>query len=381
MKQYSKQTKQHADCSVMESGNHFKNGVSPKSLTSRGNLKSSIILALIFLFSINIYTHAQTLPLMDPRWKESLIPIKGGEEGKSYAIIVNTSLSKKELVDNTTKFLAQWNLVDLKNVKLDEISDAQSEYTIPVELRQAFTSVSVMMGMPSSPFAPFVLSGDLRFEFHDNGNVMIVFANFKEVSFYPIDKTNTSFIVNDTGKDPLVDEYMGQYTAATMENTFLLKALIVLNKGIDGLKEYSKSIDNYFKDVDSKFELFSRIEKSGKGAWLTDEQYLQYAKNTKAINNDKYLSWVKQYLDEGRLLAIPKKRWEDRVIPLIDQLFKAINISLNGTIEGVAEDGDQTYINMDGTVLPIDPKWKDKTPPTDPKERENYIKKNKKKEY
>jgi hypothetical protein len=39
MKQHFKQTQQHADygAGVMETGDHFKNGASPKSLTSRRN--------------------------------------------------------------------------------------------------------------------------------------------------------------------------------------------------------------------------------------------------------------------------------------------------------------------------------------------------------
>jgi len=369
MKSHLKQIEQNADCGVMES----------ESLTSRKYVRRNIIWSLIFLFSISIYTHAQMIPFA--AGMKNLIPIKGDEEGKNYAVIINTSLSKKALVDSTTKFLAQWDLVDLKNVKLDEISDEQSEYSIPLVLRQSFTSVSGMMGMPMTPSPAILLFGNLRFEFHENGNVMIVFDNFKEKSFFVLDKTKSSIDINNTDKDPLVDEYNGHYSAATMENTFLLKALIVLNKGTDGLKEYSKSLDDYFKDVDSKFELFSKLAASGRGDWLTDVQYLQFAQNTKEINNEKYISWVKQNIDEGRLISIPKKRWDDKLKPLIDQLFKAINISLNGNIEGVAEDGEQTYINIDGTVLPIDSKWKDKTPPTDAKERENYIKKNMKKAY
>jgi hypothetical protein len=41
MKQNSKQVQQHADYStkIMETRNHFKNGVSPKNLMSRGNLE------------------------------------------------------------------------------------------------------------------------------------------------------------------------------------------------------------------------------------------------------------------------------------------------------------------------------------------------------
>ncbi|MDR1338731.1 MAG: hypothetical protein LBK58_01530 [Prevotellaceae bacterium] len=44
MKKYLKRSKQNANLSsrgAMESGDHFKNGASPKSLTSRGNFLAS----------------------------------------------------------------------------------------------------------------------------------------------------------------------------------------------------------------------------------------------------------------------------------------------------------------------------------------------------
>jgi hypothetical protein len=47
MKKYSKQAQQRQRASVMETGNRFKNGASPKSLTSRGNVRRLMTFGLL----------------------------------------------------------------------------------------------------------------------------------------------------------------------------------------------------------------------------------------------------------------------------------------------------------------------------------------------
>jgi hypothetical protein len=338
-----------------------------------------LIISVLLMVGIVLPTLAQ-IPLFvyDPRMKkEAINPIKGGEEGKSYAIIIKTDLSKKDLITKTTAFLLQYRLVEEKDLHLDEITEEQSEYTIPFVLPQSFAGISVTMG-GKVVYPPAIVFSTLRLEFHDNGNVMIVVDNLSEKSFYTINKMKRSFQFYQDDTAPEMAEFRGHYTAAMMENSFLLKVLIVANKGLDGLNEYKSKIDDYFKDIYSKYDVFKRVEDAGKGAWLSDEEILEFGENSKHAAD---LDALKQYYDEGRLLAINKKRWEEKIRTTIDMLFRTINLDLSGTIEGVAEDGEQTWINLDGTVVPVDPKWENKTPPTDPKEREKYIKKNKKKQY
>ena len=59
MKQYSKQTKQHADYSVMESGSHFKNGASSKNRISSNNLKVSFLILCLLIYSGAFTSYAQ----------------------------------------------------------------------------------------------------------------------------------------------------------------------------------------------------------------------------------------------------------------------------------------------------------------------------------
>ena len=388
MQKYLKPTEQRAGSSVMEAETIQKNAASPKSPASRENVLiriNNVIIVLLFIFTCIPAASAQLLQSYSPVHKahSHMKPIQGGEKGKNYAIIIDTSLSKKDLVDRTTKFLAQWELVNLEDVKLDEISDEQAEYPIGLYLRQSFAGVSFMMGS-KIVYPPVKLFGSLRFVFQNDGRVTVIFENFVEEFFILVDE-NTKKLENyekeKTGQGMIAD-YYGHYTAAQMENSFMTTALIVLNKGLDGLKEYSKKIDDYFADVDSKFEFLEQVEKAKKGAWLSDKLFFDYAQGVYTGNyNKEVFENLKFYFDEGRILAVPQRRWEEKFIPLIDELFKMISISLEGNIDAVGEDGIDTYKNIDGSVVPVDPKWKDGIPPTNPKEREAYVKKNSKKLY
>ncbi|MDR2764023.1 MAG: hypothetical protein LBB90_03225 [Tannerella sp.] len=348
-------------------------------------MKKVLILVVLFI-SVIVQGSAQLpIPSLPPDYKPSHIPVKGGKDGKNYAVIISTALSRKDLIKKTVDFLVQWKMVNPDEVKLDEISDEQAEYTVPVLLRQSFYGIPFKMGL-SLPYPPVVIFGDLRFEFHDNGKVMIVIENLREMIFCVINKGVTNFVFNEeSSKDPNVSEYYGLLANVTVENSLLAKILVGATGGVGGLIEYNKKMGEYFNNIDSRYELFDKIESAGKGTWLTDEKFVAYGDNTIAYVKGEGLKTMldvhKSYLDEGRLLAIPRMRWEDNIRFVMAILFKSINIVLEGSIEGVAEDGEQTYYNIDGTVLPLDPKWKDKTPPTDPKEREAYVKRNKKKEY
>jgi hypothetical protein len=67
MYKYLKSIKQSADYSAMETGDHFKNGASLKSLTSRGNIfnRSSmgrrLFIVLVAVMAIGGYCKAQDL--------------------------------------------------------------------------------------------------------------------------------------------------------------------------------------------------------------------------------------------------------------------------------------------------------------------------------
>jgi hypothetical protein len=376
---------------AMESGDHFKNGTSPKIHTSRSNLfavKHRLIMLLLFLGVILPATaQKRDLPFFlpdGPMKKQQFVPISGGKDGKEFATIIHTALSKKDLVDKTTQFLSQWGLVDTTLLKLDEIDDETAEYSIPFMLPQSFAGLT-LMGMARIVHPPVVLKGNLRFEFHANGNVLIVWDDISEQMFCLMQDG----MFNIDLQDPDMSEYAGHYNATLMEGTAILKFLIVMNKGISGLREYIAGIDEYFSDINSKYTVFDKIQKMGKGDWITDSQFFEVSAKTNLRNTalENQLPTFQRYYDEGRIFAVTQKRWDENIRPVIANLFKAISSTLDGEILGVAEDRIITHVEMADMLMPVDPAWVSKTPPTeledvaiptDPKIRDKYIKKNKK---
>jgi hypothetical protein len=92
--------------SKMEAETIQKNAASPKSLMSRRNILKTTgmikrgVISFLLIVGIVAPSMAQVqIPVWPANFKSDLVPIKGGEEGKNYAVIINTKLSKKDLVD------------------------------------------------------------------------------------------------------------------------------------------------------------------------------------------------------------------------------------------------------------------------------------------
>lgn len=368
-----------------------------------------MFVTLLLLVGFILPSMAQ-LPIFVPhprQKKENLKPIEGGkvineegllEGGKEYAVIIHTELSKHDLVKAILDIFLNYKWIKPEDLKLNEIDDKTAECDIPYYFHQSFDAIHVMMGAKVI-YPPIIVQSNLHFDFYSNGNVKIIWERMKEIAFYTIE--GDQFKHYDPQKHPDMADYSGHYGAALLEGSFMLKALIVMNKGTDGLKEWTAKFDDYFKDIDSKFEVFKKVEESGKGAWLTDGEFFDYAVNTKV--SDKYsLDLLRQYHEENRLLAINRERWETKVRPVAANIFKFVNAMLNGSIVAVVEDDEQTYVNIDGTLLPIktervkngiEEQLLPKEPldedgnggwyiqPEDRKTREQYLKKLKKEQY
>jgi hypothetical protein len=341
--------------------------------------KVFFILAFLVL-AVHTHVSAQyTPPLI--YGSKSITPIKGGNEGKTYAVIIRTDLSKQALVDSATLFLAHYGLVKKSDIHLDEINEETSEYTVPITIPQTMTTTR-MMGMPIV-IGPVMVDADLRFEFHDNGNVMIVFQNFKNYIFQFVEKGEQRVMTkfDKFEQDPSHEKYREESSTLLTSSSLLVKGLAIVKGGIKFYNEYRAKVGEYFADIDSKYKVYGELVKKGFAEWLTDEELIQYVDNTDFAGKKNTVKGYRKAYDEGKMLGVGQGRWEKQIRECCDLLFKTITAGLSGSIEGVAEDGEQTWINIDGAVVPVDPKWKDKTPPTDAKAREKYLKKHKNNQY
>lgn len=309
-------------------------------------MKKILLMAVLALQAV--VTFGQSPPQVITYNKS--LGVVGGQEGKNYAVIISTTMPKRDLVASTTKFLAEYGLVDEGDVKLDEIDESTGEYTVPFYLPQPM-SPAKMMGMPIVD-APIKVYGQLRFEFHEQ-NVMVVVQNLSTVPLIILRRQWSD------GKPALAEDYHGEQAALLMAHSFVGKMVMFAN-GVDS-KDAKAALDNYFADIDARYKVYNQIVADGDGRWMTNEEYVayetaqsQFGKDTK--NYQAEINGLNQWLAEHRMFLLSEKRWENHIRVCFDNLFRAINAGLGGKIAGVAEDGNQTWAEVNGQILPTDPK-------------------------
>ena len=122
------------------------------------------------------------------------------------------------------------------------------------------------------------------------------------------------------------------------------------------MQDFYEKMDNYFADIDTKYKNYAQLVKEGEAKWMTPTDYMEYLKTSNRRKVELEIAALQKYLDEGRLPGVPEDRWQKSIRKVFDMLFIASSEHLEAHIMGVAEDGKQTWEDVDGKVLPIDPK-------------------------
>jgi hypothetical protein len=338
---------------TMETGDHSKNGASPKSQMSRRN-KIFILLAVLYCgISTPLFSQVFYPSFFAPNAMPDLKPIVGGKEGKTYAVIFSSNLTKQGLVDSTVNVLKMWQLVDDSYKRNSEISDDLSTFTISIFYKKPLDFMKAAAMGIKTHYWPVRAHCDVIFEFYANGKVKLVFRNF----------TTETFVLSDY--NTTLCGWDGHQYAVAASNSAITNVLIVANKGVDGFSEFKSQMSDYLKDVNGAFAIYDCLEKSGTGSWYNDKNYIEYGLTNKQYQGSKYQNdFAKIYFDEGRLLSVNQLRWENKIRPHLDNFIKTIVIACKAEIDAINEDGENTWQNMDGKVLP-----------TNPKKQKEYIKK------
>lgn len=267
--------------------------------------------------------------------------LPGGPDGKNYAAIVKTNESKKNIVTKSLTFMKKYGFVP-ETTKINAIDSKSSEVSYDVEI-------------PLTRFYQEMLEYDanklfckLRFEFHES-NVMIVFQNI----------TNEILGICTTRNDKnsqAYTEYLAEGAALTYQKTLIGKFLVHANLGPEERKDFYKKLNDYFSDIASKCKTYETLVKNGEAKWFTTEgvkkQYTDYpVPAAKGV-----LRFLSKPETKDVLIGVSQKRWDKQVKEVFDNLFRAFCLELKGEIDGIAEDGEQTWEIVDGKLVPSDPK-------------------------
>ena len=272
--------------------------------------------------------------------------LPGGPEGKNYAAIVKTNESKTNIVTKSLNFMKKYGFVP-EQTKVDAIDASSSEvsYDVMIPLTMFYQE---MMYYDANK-----LYGKLRFEFHDS-NVMIVFQDLHNEMLG---------LYTQSGSykgSKAYDDYNGERAALSLSKTLIGKFLVHANLDPAERTAFYKKLDEFFSDISSKTQTYENLVKNGEALWLDAEGVKkQYTDNP--VPGSKYvLAFLEKPEGKDALLAITQKRWDKQVKEVFENLFKAFCLELNGDIDGIAEDGNQTWAIVDGQLLPTDEKLQKK---------------------
>ena len=307
--------------------------------------------------------------------------IKGGKDGKIYQVIVKTDKTKSEIIDVTAKFLQSMNIVKSEKVlaALDNVNEEMTEYVLPMEFH---TGIGVHGGS-----VPLIISANCRFEFYEGG-VKLSVEDLDE-EFFLIHKTKTDPLTptdnmnkyNEFSKDASraagATSKFGKFIAKTdkileidhvqgsIGEFFKIFKDKVQNKIAEADQQRLTILENYRNSVETQENFFNKMISDGDARWYSLEKYIEMIKDDPDFNKypkaaENSLKNYQKALEEHKLYDLPEKRWNRDVRYIYDGIFISLANFLEGTIEGVAEDGVQTWIREGELVVPTDPKTKAK---------------------
>ena len=239
--------------------------------------------------------------------------IKGGKEGKNYAAIISSTMSKKEIVEKVFETLGKDGL-SMEGEKTNTISDDMSEFKI----RFNFTILDRnerLFGMVVSE-CPLRFHCDYRFEFYDNGNVLFCCENF-DVEILTI--------------------WRESYTNSKRRDS-------------KTMQEFLSREGNFQK----RKKLYDRMVQEGFARWYFPNNYVYALEQGWTSWRKSEAKRAKKLLSNNILLGVTKKTWEEDIVTYFDNDFIKFSKKINGEIIGVAEDGNQIWALKDGKLLPTD---------------------------
>lgn len=316
--------------------------------------------------------------------------IVGGKDGKIYQIIVKNEKSKKEIIEITAQMLQKMGIVTAEQVTaaLDDVNDEMTEYTVPFVFQTG-------IGIHPSGSEPLMVNGTFRFEFYEGG-VKLSIEDFDE-KFFVVHKTNVDnftrtknmtkydeycleagkvteaqsgygkFIAR-TDKITEINHVQGRYSLFDRKNN---KSIVqdtkeqVATKLAEAEAERLRILESYRNRVVEQEALFAKMVEDGEAKWYTLSEYIEEAQANPVFNKypkqaESFMNKYRKAQDLNQLYKLPEKRWNRDIRYIFDGIFITLAYDMGGYIEGVAEDGVQTWMREGDLVVPTNPKQKAK---------------------
>jgi hypothetical protein len=301
--------------------------------------------------------------------KDNAHVYQGGENGKNYAAIFSTkNTTRQESIRQCVEYLSQYKIITDENAvlaSLKEYDDTQSEFTVPVSFRFGWHGTAPTMGAVA-PLPPMYLTADLRFQFYDEGKIRITVQNLGEETYYELcyhsrgNKTQPGDVLNE---DELA-LFKGHRITPTLQDgmgKFQTKLLLVLNSKADRIGEVDKALEDFLDNIDEQILLVDKLVKVGSFFYGTPEEILalwrdMVSKDDAQGVNASMVELLEKEIAQEKLVCVYPKFWKQDIKLEFDYFFIAFNTFFGGEIEGIAEDGEQTWELVDGKLLPTDSK-------------------------
>jgi hypothetical protein len=294
------------------------------------------------------------------------IPIKGGDDGKTYSLVIKSPLDRKALVGTTLDYFVKAGYMEKEErAKINAAQAAEKGLSQEIDLPMGFYA-NTFFGSTQLQ-APVIMTSKLEIEFPEDGIAMFTVNPVSELVFMPIDPEKKVIIAELPVKKPVGPKGGGlqiEIFGETVGTVGADKEVEIKPEWVEYENYRSQlridqpltggfTMNNFIQqhaEMLKWMDLCSKVAKTGWGKWMTDEEICEYTDNEASVKS------YKEFMAEGRLIALNNARWQKGVRPFCNMAFIMLADTLQGALEEIIEDRQQKWQLLDGELAPSDPK-------------------------
>lgn len=285
---------------------------------------------------------------------------------QSYSTIINAKGSKVEMMNTIKNYLIEYELADSATLSVVDFDESMSEIKLPLCYTEGQSFARGMMNA-AQVAPPIILQMEAIFAFNDEGQMMLTLTNFSGAVLCFVDdqgvinlrKKSRCTKVDGQDYNEWDKQISDEYSTIILLNTGIGRFLLASNG--NGWDYVQKAHKEFLSKRREQFDMYEKAMKEGSTELITeaniaDHTLAGYEKGKtldmwKEIANNYQTSWV---------IGMNQYRWKNDFQDYFNMVFRDFALLLNGTMESIALDGEVVYEDVDGKVLPVDPKERKK---------------------